>query len=84
MGEIVSAMVGVTRTIERTFGRVNKQLDQYRRYDQLWKVDKAQHLSKFEQRNPTTVMFDNRLQSFSKAVMDARAMPHELEVRWHA
>ena len=74
----------VTRAIEKTFGRVNKQLDQYRRYDQLWKVDKAQHLSKFEQRNPTTVMFDSRLQSFSKAVQDARAMPHELEVRLHA
>ena len=41
--EIVGAMVSVTRTIERTFGRVNKQLDQYRRYDQLWRVDKTQH-----------------------------------------
>ena len=78
--EVARLTLTVTRAIEKTFGRVNKQLDQYRRYDQLWKVDKAQHLSKFEQRNPTTVMFDSRLQSFSKAVQDARAMPHELEV----
>ena len=82
--DVARLTLTVTRAIEKTFGRVNKQLDQYRRYDQLWKVDKAQHLSKFEQRNPTTVMFDSRLQSFSKAVQDARAMPHELEVRLHA
>eukprot|EP00964_Phaeocystis_antarctica_P112310 scaffold76500_cov69-Phaeocystis_antarctica.AAC.1 len=82
--DVARLTLTVTRAIEKTFGRVNKQLDQYRRYDQLWKVDKAQHLSKFEQRNPTTVMFDSRLQSFSKAVQDARAMPHELEVDFMA
>jgi dynein heavy chain len=69
-----------TRAFERTFGRVNKQLDQYRKYDQLWKVDKAQHLAKFEQKAPTCVMFDSRLQSYSKVVDDARAMQPELEV----
>jgi len=55
-----------TRAFERTFGRVNKNLDAYRKYDQLWKLDRAQHLSKFEQKSPTTVMFDQRLQSYSK------------------
>ena len=33
----------ITRTIVKTFGRVTKQLDTYRKYDQLWKLDKQQH-----------------------------------------
>ena len=50
------------------------------RYDQLWKLDKQQHLLKFEQRCPTTVMFDSKLQSYSKVWQDAGAMAKELSV----
>ena len=78
--EVVQLIVVVTRTIEKSFGRVNKQLDAYRKYDQLWKMDKQQHLSKFEQKNPTCVMFDHRFQSYSRVVSEARAMAVEVEV----
>ena len=81
--DVVQLLLTVTRTIERTFGRVNKQLDQYRKYDQLWKVDKAQHLSKFAQRNPTVVMFDSR-RVLLQGSHGREGYAAELEVRWHA
>eukprot|EP00965_Chrysotila_dentata_P031695 1057292-Pleurochrysis_carterae.AAC.1 len=81
----VAALVGtITRSIKRTFGRVNKQLDAYRKYDQLWKVDRTQHLAKFEQKNPTCVMFDSRLQSYTKVVAEAQAMQTEISVDFMA
>ena len=78
--EVVSLVSLVTRTIAKTFGRVNKHLDVYRKYDQLWRVDKHEHLSKFEQKSPTCVMFDNRLQSYQRVVYDSSAMDKSIEV----
>ena len=70
--EVVNLVGVVTRTIAKTFGRVNTRLDAYRKYDQLWKMDKQQHLSKFEQKNPTCVMFDSRLQSYQPKLCRVR------------
>ena len=78
--DIVSCVAQVTRTVEKTFGRVNKQLDAYRKYDQLWKMDKQQHLGKFEAKQPTCVMFDSRLLSYSRVVVDAQEMEPEIAV----
>lgn len=78
--EVVNLVGVVTRTIAKTFGRVNTRLDAYRKYDQLWKMDKQQHLSKFEQKNPTCVMFDSRLQSYQRVVYDTAAEDKSIEV----
>ena len=78
--EIVGLVSVITRTVAKTFGHVNKRLDTYRKYDQLWKMDKQQHLTKFEQKNPTVVQFDSRLQSYSRVVVDAQAMDKEIDV----
>ena len=43
-------------------------------------LDKQQHLSKFEQKNPTLVQFDSRLQSYSRVVQDAQAMQQTIGV----
>ena len=72
--DVVNLMSAVTRTIAKTFGRVNKALDRYRRYDHLWKTDKQQQLVKFEQKQPTCIMFDARLQSYSAVVVETKAM----------
>ena len=78
--DVVSLVSTVTRTIAKTFGRVNKRLDDYRKYDQLWKMDKQQSLSKFEQKQPNCVMFDSRLQSYQRVVFDAEGMEPSIEV----
>ena len=82
--EVVNLVGVVTRTIAKTFGRVNTRLDAYRKYDQLWKMDKQQHLSKFEQKNPTCVMFDSRLQSYQRVVYDTAAEDKSIEVDFWA
>ena len=78
--DVQNYVARVTREIEKTFGRVNKELDAYRKYDQLWKTDKVQHLAKFEQKQPTCVMFDSRLQSYSQVVATAHEMEPEVTV----
>ena len=78
--EVVALVSLVTRTIAKTFGRVNKHLDAYRRYDQLWKMDKQQQMAKFEQKSPDCVMFDTRLQSYSRVVVEMDAMEPSIEV----
>ena len=79
-GEVKNLVAVITRTITKTFGRVNKALDRYRKHEHLWKTEKQQQLVKFEQKAPTCVMFDARLQSYSRVVVEAQAMDNAIEV----
>jgi dynein heavy chain len=79
-GDVLRLMATLTHKIQQVFGRINKYLDAFRRYDTLWKKDKKTTLEKFAQRGPSCVKYDKELVLKRKVVAELSAVPAEKDL----
>lgn len=78
--DVLKLMTAITSKIQQAFGRINKYLDAFRRYDALWKRDKKTTLERFALRNPSCVKYDRELVLKRKVMDEVPAMPAEKDL----
>lgn len=59
-------MLTLTGLIHKATSGIGKHLESWRRYQHLWKQDKATSLDKFAAKNPTCVEFEEKLSKYSR------------------
>lgn len=64
--QIIKTIFQFNQGVNRTFARLSKYLDSWKRFKPLWKMDKGPTLDKFAQKNPTVVDYDSKLLLYSK------------------
>eukprot|EP01116_Phalansterium_solitarium_P024846 TRINITY_DN921_c0_g1_i7.p1 TRINITY_DN921_c0_g1~~TRINITY_DN921_c0_g1_i7.p1 ORF type:complete len:1316 (+),score=676.84 TRINITY_DN921_c0_g1_i7:209-4156(+) len=78
--QVIRAMLSINQSVGRTFTRVNKYLDAWRRYRPLWKSDKVPALERFAQRNPSVVDYDTKLAFYARLGQEVDALPTEKDI----
>jgi hypothetical protein len=59
-------MLTLNGLIHKATSGIGKHLESWRRYQHLWKQDKATSLDKFAAKNPTCVEFEEKLSKYSR------------------
>ena len=66
--------------ISHTFNNLGKWLETWKKYKPLWKVDKAVTLEKFMMKNPSVIMFDEKLAFYNKLAEDVSQHYHTKDI----
>ncbi|XP_040439457.1 dynein heavy chain 10, axonemal [Falco naumanni] len=72
---IIEQAVLITQNVHRLLASLSKYLNQWKRYDLLWKLDKGIALEKLAAEKPTCVTFDEELQFYMKVAQEVNEQP---------
>ncbi|NXT69782.1 DYH10 protein, partial [Chaetops frenatus] len=72
---IIEQVVLITQSVHNLLASLNKCLDQWERYDLLWKSDKGSVLDRLAAENPACVIFDEHLQFYMKVAQEVTQKP---------
>lgn len=72
---IIEQTVLISENIQKLLASINKCLDQWRRYDLLWKSDKGAALDRLAAEKPACVIFDEHLQFYMKVAQEVTQKP---------
>ncbi|NWX36570.1 DYH10 protein, partial [Notiomystis cincta] len=72
---ITEQAVLITQNVHKLLAALNKYLNQWRRYDLLWKSDKDAVLDRLAAEKPACVIFDDHLQFYKKVVQEVTQQP---------
>lgn len=70
--QVIKAMLTLTGLVHKATAGVSKHVDGWRRYQHLWKQDKAATLDKFTAKQPTCVEFEEKLAKYSRVRRSAK------------
>ena len=71
-GNISQAINLLNSNLQKTFDKISRYLDTWRKYRPLWKVDKVITLEKFAQKNPPLPAYDAKLIFYSRLASDVQ------------
>ncbi|NXR37780.1 DYH10 protein, partial [Zosterops hypoxanthus] len=72
---IIEQAVLITQNVHKLLASLSKCLDQWKRYDQLWKTDKDTVLERLAAQKPPCVIFDEQLQFYMKTAQEVTQQP---------
>lgn len=72
---IIEQAVLITQNVHKLLTSLSKCLDQWKRYDQLWKTDKDTVLERLAAQKPPCVIFDEQLQFYMKTAQEVTQQP---------
>jgi dynein heavy chain len=78
--QVIKTIFILNQGVNRTFSKINKYLDTWRRFKPLWKMDKTPALERFAARAPTIVDYDTKLMLYAKLGEEAANFALEKEV----
>jgi dynein heavy chain len=78
--QVLRTMFVLGQGYEKTFAKIHKYLDMWRRYKPLWKMDKVPTLERFAQKNPTVVDYDTKLMLYSKLGQEVENISTEKDI----
>lgn len=64
--QISERAVTVSQNVQRLLSSLGRYLSSWKRYCPLWKLDKAVAIEKFAAKKPTCVLYDDKLQLYTK------------------
>ncbi|NXM38867.1 DYH10 protein, partial [Gymnorhina tibicen] len=67
---IIEQAVLITQNIHKLLASLNEYLNQWKRYDLVWKSDKGTVLDRFAAEKPACVIFDEHLQFYRKVAQE--------------
>ncbi|NXD25400.1 DYH10 protein, partial [Spelaeornis formosus] len=65
----------ITQNVHKLLASLNKGLDQWKRYDMLWRSDKGAVLERLAAEKPSCVIFDEHLQFYMKIIQEVTQQP---------
>ncbi|PRP82215.1 dynein-1-alpha heavy chain, flagellar inner arm I1 complex, partial [Planoprotostelium fungivorum] len=80
--QIIKTIFQFNQGVNRTFARLSKYLDGWKKFKPLWKMDKGPTLDKFAQKNPSVVDYDSKLLLYSKMGMEVEALSTEKDINF--
>ncbi|NWX59669.1 DYH10 protein, partial [Promerops cafer] len=72
---IIEQAVLITQNVHKLLASLRKCLDQWKRYDLLWKSDKGAVLDRLAAEKPACVIFDEHLQFYMKVAQEVTQPP---------
>ncbi|NXV01125.1 DYH10 protein, partial [Cettia cetti] len=72
---IIEQAVLITQNVHKLLASLNKCLNQWKRYDLLWKSDKDAVLGRLAAEKPACVIFDEQLQFYMKVSQEVTQQP---------
>lgn len=78
--QVIKTIFILNQGVNRTFTKINKYLDTWRRFKPLWKMDKTPALERFAARTPTIVDYDTKLMLYAKLGQEAENFALEKEI----
>ncbi|NWW73281.1 DYH10 protein, partial [Climacteris rufus] len=72
---IIEQAVLITQNVHRLLASLSKCLNQWKRYDLLWKSDKGTVLDRLAAEKPACVVFDEQLQFYMKVAQEVTQQP---------
>ncbi|NXO84818.1 DYH10 protein, partial [Sitta europaea] len=72
---IIEQAVLITQNVQKLLASLNKCLNQWKRYDPLWKSDQGAVLDRLAAEKPACVIFDEHLQFYMKAAQEVTQQP---------
>ncbi|XP_069922194.1 dynein axonemal heavy chain 10 isoform X1 [Oryctolagus cuniculus] len=73
--QIIEQAVMIPQNVHRLLVNLMKYLQKWKRYRPLWKLDKAIVMEKFAARKPACVLYDEKLQFYSKIASEVMRHP---------
>lgn len=64
--QVMAAAVQVHQGISKLAARLNRHVDGWRKYNDIWKTDRAQLLDKFKAKSPNIAAFEEKFAKFQK------------------
>ncbi len=78
--QVLKTMFILSEGVEKTFQKIHKYLDMWRRYKPLWKMDKVPTLERFAQKNPSIVDYDTKLTLYAKLGQEVESLATEKDI----
>ena len=72
---VTERAIGVSQSAQRLLNSVGRYLNRWKRYRPLWKMDKAIVMEKFAAKRPSCVMYDEKLQFYSRISKEVAEQP---------
>ncbi|NXB97778.1 DYH10 protein, partial [Orthonyx spaldingii] len=72
---IIEQAVLITQNVHKLLASLNKCLNQWKRYDLLWKSDRSTVLDRLAAEKPSCVIFDEHLQFYMKVAQEVTQQP---------
>ncbi|XP_044296574.1 dynein axonemal heavy chain 10 isoform X1 [Varanus komodoensis] len=72
---IIEQAILITQNMHKLLGNLTKYLNRWKRYRPLWKLDKAIVMEKFAAKKPPCVVFDDKLQFYTKVAQEVMQQP---------
>ncbi|XP_043925694.1 dynein axonemal heavy chain 10 [Protopterus annectens] len=73
--QIIDQAFAVSQNMQKLLSLLSKYLNRWKRYRPLWKMDKAIVMEKFAAKRPSCVMYDDKLQFYSKIAQEVAQQP---------
>jgi dynein heavy chain len=64
--QVIKAMLQLNQSIQGTIDGVNGYIKSWQRHHSLWKTDKSSVLDKFKAKEPSCMVFEEKLMKYSK------------------
>lgn len=68
--QVTEQAIAVSQSAQRLLNSVGRYLNRWKRYRPLWKLDKAIVMEKFAAKRPSCVMYDDKLQFYTRISME--------------
>ena len=62
----MSSAVQIHQDLTKQSGRLNRHVESWRKYSDIWKQDRSSLMDKFKARTPTTIAFEEKFSKFKK------------------
>ncbi|NXR78423.1 DYH10 protein, partial [Pycnonotus jocosus] len=72
---VIEQAVLITQNVHKLLASLSKYLNQWERYDLLWKSDKAAVLDRLAAEKPACVIFDEQMQFYMKVAQEVTQQP---------
>lgn len=64
--QVMGAAVQIHQDINKMATRLNRHMEGWRKYSDIWKADRLQLLDKFKAKSPITAAFEEKFSKFRK------------------
>lgn len=75
ISQIIEQAVMISQNMHKLLTSLTKYLNRWKRYRPLWKLDKAIVLEKFAAKKPSCVIYDEKLQFYSRLALEVTQQP---------
>jgi hypothetical protein len=75
-------MLTLNSILQKAIQGIHKHLENWRKYQHLWKQDRMAILSKFVAKNPTAAFFEKKLEKYFKVSTDILVIPKDKSVEF--